>query len=85
MLPSSPMAYERCLACGSSRLSPVTSLLGAANTAPTAHFGLKNAQRGFFGTHSQTVQIGRVCLCGDCGYAAFFASEKFDPDALTEF
>jgi hypothetical protein len=28
------------------------------------------------------VAINRVYLCADCGFAAFFATQKFDPAAV---
>jgi predicted nucleic-acid-binding Zn-ribbon protein len=74
------MAYERCVACGSSRVTlPTTAAVG---DRLQAYFELKNPPKGFLATSSLRVDIDKVCLCADCGFAAFFASQKFDPDAI---
>jgi hypothetical protein len=76
------MAYERCLACGSSRLSPLTSVSETSHYALRAELRLKTPPKGFLANEDASVDLNRVCVCADCGYAAFFASAKFDPGAV---
>jgi hypothetical protein len=76
------MAYERCLACGSARLSPLTTVGKTSHFSLTAEFRLKNPPKGFLASEGASIDIDRVCLCADCGHAAFFASQKIDPGAL---
>jgi hypothetical protein len=76
------MAYERCLACGSSHLSPLTSVSETSHYALRAEFRLKTPPKGFLANEDASVQLDRVCVCADCGYAALFASTKFDPAAI---
>ena len=77
------MSYERCVACGSNRLSPVTSLgIDTTSSTPRANFDLKNPPKGFLATSTKHLYVDRVCVCADCGFTAFFVSEKFDPATL---
>ena len=76
------MAYERCLACGSSRLSPLTGVSETSHYAVRAEFVLKVPAKGFLADQNASVALDRVCVCADCGYAAFFTSKKFDPEKI---
>lgn len=73
------MSYERCVACNSTRLSPIAT----ARNAPTAYFKLKDPpKKGWVTVDWEEVALDRVCVCADCGFAAFFAQKRFDPDAF---
>ncbi len=74
------MAYERCIACGSARVTPKGPV--SAERDLKAHFKLKNPPKGFMASGTQSVYIGSVCICADCGFAALFTSEKLDPSAF---
>jgi hypothetical protein len=74
------MAYEKCVACGSSRLSPVVPVEDGRMLK--AHFKVKDAPTGFWANDLKTLYLDRTCICGDCGYAALFVSESFDPTKL---
>jgi hypothetical protein len=76
------MSYEKCLACGSSRVVGTSVLPKRAQYSLQADFKKKNQEPGFFSTDDASVDINRVYLCADCGFAAFFATQKFDPDAV---
>jgi hypothetical protein len=47
-----------------------------------ADFKKKDKEPGFFSTDDASVDINRVHLCAECGFAAFFATQKFDTDAV---
>lgn len=79
------MSYERCIACGSSRLSPPTSVTSEGTYSPSAKFKLKNPPKGLLARGTQWITLDRVCICADCGYAAFFTTDKFEPGTLLPF
>ncbi len=78
------MAYEKCVACGSARLSPITKVSETSHDALRAEFRLKVPAKGFLANQDASLALDRVCVCGDCGYAAFFASRAFDPTTVVE-
>jgi hypothetical protein len=78
------MAYTKCVACGSTRLSPVTRVSETSHYSLRAELRLKVPAKGFLANQSATLDIDRVCVCAECGYAAFFASKAFDPDGVAE-